>query len=223
MPNTNSVAGFAQSGTLRNQFVSTPVSATAETAALIATDTGTTAAFVALPVGGKVYGSQINLDVNSNPSIIDVSAREYGLPSGENFDQFSSASWDGHPFYVRVSGIGNAGAVASQSVTLNIRQGTSATPGSNNLIGTTGALAAVAGGAFNYFVEATCLWDPTSQILSGAYTGNVAFGSTSAYVTPTKFVFTGVTAASLAFSATLTLGAAAASTFTPRELTIEKI
>ena len=227
MSNTNSVAGFAQSGTLRNQFPTQTIAATGPTAFTINTDTGTTTAFIVAPSGGKIYGAQAGLDINANPAIIDRSGREYGLPSGETNDQFSTASWDGHPFYVRLVGIGNAGANAGQTLLVGLYQGTSATPGSNNLLGTTGTgLAAAAGGAFNFFVEATCLWDATSQILSGVVDANIAFGSTSQYTAPasgTKFVYTGITAANLSFMGALTLGNAASSTITLREFTVEKI
>lgn len=236
MSNTNSVAGFAQSGTLRNQWPTQTVATTTETALLINTDAGTTTGFVVAPTGGQILGAQTRFDVNSNGSITARSGREYGLPSGESNDQFSSSSWDGRPFRVRLSGIGNAGANAGQTLIVNLYQGTSATLGSDNKIGTTGAgLAAVAGGAFNYYVEATCLWDATSQILSGAYTANIAFGSTSQFtaystavattpaVPSTAFVFTGIAASGLSFLASLKLANAASSTITVRELTVEKI
>lgn len=236
MANTNSVAGFAQSGTSRNQWPTQTVATVTETALLINTDTGTTTGFVVVPTGGSVYGAQVKLDVNANSAITGRSSREYGLPSGETNDQFSSASWDGRPFRVRLSGIGNAGANAAQSLIVNLYQGTSSTLASDHKIGTTGAaFAAAAGGPFNYYVEVTCLWDATSQILSGAYTANIAFGSTSQFTTystavattpavpSTAFVLTGVTSSGLSFLGSLTLGNAASSTITVREFTIEKV
>lgn len=228
MSNTNSIAGFSQSGTSRNQWPTQTVATATETALLLNTDSGTTTGFVVVPTGGKILGAQTKFDINANSAITTRSGREYGLPSGESNDQFSSSSWDGRPFRVRIAGVGNAGANGAQSLIVNLYQGTSATLGSDNLVGTTGsALAAVAGGAFNYLVEATCLWDPTSQILSGGYSANIAFGSTSQFTayttTTTAFVFTGITAAGLSFLASLKLGNGASSTITVRDFTIEKI
>lgn len=227
MSNANSVVGYAQSGTLRNQWPTQTIAATTETAFTIGTDTGSATGFVVLPTGGQVYGSATGLDVNANPAVIDRSSYLYGLPSGESNDQFNSSSWNARKFRVRVTGTGNAGANAAQSVIINLRQGTSATPGSNNLVGASGsALATVAGGAFNFWVEAEAIWDPTSQILSGVYNANIAFGSTSQYTaaaTGTKFVFASVTAAALSFSGTITLGNGASSTVNVSELVIERI
>jgi hypothetical protein len=226
MSNANSVAGFAASGTLRNQFPTQTVATATETALLINTDTGTTTAFVTVPTGGLVYGATTGLDVNANSAVTDRSSYLYGLPSGESNDQFSSSSWDGRPFYVRLSGVGNAGANAAQSLIVNLYQGTSTTLGSDKIVGTTGAaFAAVAGGPFNFVVEATLLWDPTSGILSGSYESNIAFGTVAQYTTRTVVpnVVTGVTAAGLSFLASLKLGNAASSTITLREFVIERI
>lgn len=226
MANTNSVAGFAQSGSGRNQFPTQTVATTTATPLVINTDTGTANYFLVLPVGGSIFGAQTKLDVNSNSSIITRSGREYGLPSGESNDQFSSSSWDGRPFKLRVSGIGNAGANAAQSVTIGLYQGTSATIASDHLIGTTGTVAAVAGGAFNFALEVTCIWDAASQILGGYYTGISNFGSASSTGGGTTAAFTSVasvTAANLSFVAALTLGNGASSTITLREFVAEKI
>jgi hypothetical protein len=226
MANANTVAGFAGSGTLRNQFPTQTVATATETALLLNTDTGTTTCFVVVPTGGLVYGANTSLDANSNSAIIGHSSREYGLPSGQAVDQFSSKSWDGIPFKVRLSGIGNAGANAAQSLIVNLYQGTSTTLGSDKAIGTTGAaFAAVAGGAFNFYIEAKLLWDATSGILSGDYMANIAFGTVSQFTTTTVVtnVVTGVTASGLSFLASLKLGNAASSTITLREFSVEKV
>jgi hypothetical protein len=152
----------------------------------------------------------------------------YGLPSGETNQGYPFDVWvaQGRLFYVRVSGVGNAGANGAQSVIINLYQGTSATLASDKKIGTTGsALATVAGGAYNFFIEATLLWDSTSQILSGSYEANIAFGSVSQYTTRTVVpnVVTSVTAAKLSFLATVTMGNAAASTAQLTEFVIERV
>ncbi len=226
MSNPSTVFGFAQSGTLRNQFPTQTVATATETILKINTDTGSANYFLVAPSGGSILGAQTNLDVNANSAITGRSGREYGLPSGESNDAFSSASWDGHPFYVRLAGIGNAGANAAQSIQVNLYQGTSATLGSDHAIATTGTgLAAVAGGAFNFEVEARLLWDATSGILSGSYTSNIAFAAVSQFTGPTVItnVVTSVTAAGLSFLASLKLGNGASSTITLREFTLSKI
>ena len=230
MANVNSVAGTAQNGTYRNQFPLTQtVATTVETQLVLNTDAGTAAYFLVAPSGGVVLGSQSGLDVNSNSAVIDRSAREYGVPSGESNDQFSSSSWDGRPFKVRVVGTGTAGHNAAQTLLFNLYAGTNTALGSDKIIGTTGAAYACAQGAsnvsFNWLIEANLIWDVTSGVLSGWYTGNIAGGTTSQFVTPTVVpnVVSSVTAAGLSFLATVTLGNAASSTITVKEFVIDKI
>jgi hypothetical protein len=228
MANANSVAGFAQSGTGRNQFPTQTVATLTETVLQISTDSGTNANyFLVAPTGGQIYGAVASLDVNSNQAVIDRSPYMWGLPSGDSNDQFSSSSWDGRPFKVRISGIGNAGANAGQTLIVNLYQGTSSTLGSDKAIATTGsAFAAAAGGAFNFTVEASLLWDVTSGILSGSYTSNIAFGTVSQIVAPTAVtnVVTGLTTlANLSFLASLKLGNAASSTITVREFVLDRV
>jgi len=232
MSNLNSIAGIAISGGLRNQFSAQTVASTTETILQVNTDSGTPVNYyLTLPSGGQVYGAQTGLDYNGNPAIIDRSSYITGLPNGESNDQFNSSSWDGHVFKVRVVGIGNAGANAAQNVTINLYQGTSATLGSDHILGTTGAtFATVAGGPFNFYVEATLLWDATSQILSGSFTSEISFGSVSQFTAPTAIGVSGsaapitsVTAANLSFLASIKLGNAASSTVALREFVIDRV
>lgn len=235
--NTNTVGGIALQGTVRNTWPSQTVAATTETIFKVNTD-GTSANYFLTPTTpSTIVGAQTSFSTAANAAITGRGGTQYGNPSG-----WSNSGWNtnvllpGRVFRVRVVGTGNAGANAAQSVIINLYQGTSATIGSDNKIGTTGAaLATVAGGAFNFYVEATCLWDNTSQILSGAYTANIAFGSTSQFtaystaaattpaVPSTAFVVTGVTAANLSFLGTLTLGNAASSTVQLSEFALEQV
>jgi hypothetical protein len=229
MSNPATVSGFVGSGTTRNTFPLQTVAATAETILKINTDTGTSNYFLVLPTGGNVYGAQTVLDVNGNPAITQFSGREYGLPSGETVDEFSSSSWNGHPFKIRVVGTGTAGHNAGQTLVFNLYQGTSATLGSDKIIGTTGSAYAIATStvnvAFDWMIEATLNWNATSQVLSGSYTANVSGGTTSQFTTPTVItnVVTGVTAAGLSFLATVTLGNAASSTIQITEFVADKL
>jgi hypothetical protein len=116
---------------------------------------------------------------------------------------------------------------ATSNVTINLYQGTSTTLGSDHAIGTTGAVAiATAGGAFNFSIEATLQWDATSQTLSGNYTANTGYGSSSSFVGPTVVtnVVGSLPLASVAFLGSVIFGfASSANTITIREFTIEKI
>jgi hypothetical protein len=228
MSNTNSCAGLAQSGSSRNQFPVQTVAATTETILQVATDSGTNSNFfLVAPSGGQVYGSTVGLNVNSNPSVVDRSPFIYGLPSGVSNDQFNSSSWDGHPFKVRVVGTGTAGHNAAQTLLFNLYQGTSATLGSDKIIGTTGAAFAIAQSttnvSFNFLIEAYLLWDSASQLLTGRYTGWVGGGTTSQFVTTTVIpnLPAVTTPAGLSFLATVTLGNAASSTIQLKEFVVD--
>lgn len=226
MSNPATVSGFVGSGTTRNTFPTQVIAATTETILKINTDGVAANLFFVVPTGGQIYGAASPLEVNGNASITGRSGRTYGLPSGVSNDQFSTESWNAHPFFLRMSGIGNAGANAAQSLIFNLYQGTSATLASDKAIATTGAaFAAVAGGAFAFEIEARLLWDPTSQILSGSYQANIAFGTTSFFTVPTVItnVVTAVTAAKLSFLGTVILGNAASSTVTLKEFSLSEI
>ena len=226
--NTNTVnGGFAGSGTLRNQFPTQTVATATETGLNVNTDTGTAIALVTLPVGGSIFGAQAAWDVNANPSIIRRSGREYGLPSGENNDQFSSSSWDGRAFKIRLAGIASLGATQTAIFYLY--------NGATTVIGTSGNRVAGTGSAYpgggtsttpsNFFIEFTGLWDASSGILSGSYTANIANGSTSQFTGPTVItaVQTSVLAAGLTFCASVKLANTTSSTITVREFVVDKL
>jgi len=230
MSNTNSCAGIAQSGSSRNQFPVQTVASTVETILQVSTDSGTNSNFfLVAPSGGQVYGATTGLNVNANPSVIDRSSLMYGLPSGVSNDQFNSASWDGHPFRVRIVGTGTAGHNAAQTVLFNLYQGTSATLGSDKIIGTTGAAFAIAQSttnvSFNWMIEAFLLWDSASQLMTGHYTASIGGGTTSQFVTTTVIpnLPAVTTTAGLSFLASVTLGNAASSTIQVKEFVIDLV
>ena len=336
MANSNSVAGFSGNGLARNLFATQTVSTTTETALVVNTDTGTATAFVVAPTSGSISGANAKLSANANSSITGRSYREYGLPSGESNDQFSSDTWNARPFKVRISGVGTAAAqlaapvnatfttattggtltdlttyyyrvaavnaqggtslastetsletgnstantntltvkwaavtgataykvygrstgaelfmatvsaptlqfvddgsitpagalpaATTSNVTLNLYQGTSSTLGSDKVLGGVPATAiATSGGVFDFLIEAELLWDPVSQILSGWYTSNIAYGSSSSFTTPTVVtnVVTGVPLASLSFLGSVIFGfASPANSITVKEFVLEKV
>ena len=334
MSNANSIAGWSQSGTLRNQFPTQTISTAAETQLTITTDAGTAGLFLALPYGASATGAMSSRDTNGNQAVIARSGRMYGRPSGEANAPYSVNSWDGHPIRIRVSGIGNAAAQLATPVNstftqantggtlldtttyyyrvaaINAQGGTSLastetsqitsgtggnahtmtvtwgavagatgykiygrTTGAEQLIGTvtaptvqfvddgsvtpsgalptaatsgvtiklyrgttalTNALAttgttaiATAGGAFDFFIEAVLMWDNTSQVLSGWYTANIGYGTSSSHFTTTTVVSsvpTGLAVSDLAFAAAATFGfASSANTITVKNFCIDEI
>jgi hypothetical protein len=226
MPNSNTVAGITSQGTLRNQWPVQTVATMTETIFTVGTDSGTTQFFLTPPLISTVVGAQPAFSVAGNPAITGRSGREYGLPNGNSNEGFTTAVLDpGRIFYVRFVGTGNAGANAGQTLVVSLYQGTSTTLGSDKKIGSTGAAyAAVAGGPFNFYVEAALLWDSTSQILSGSYEANIAFGTGAQYTTKTVIpnVVTAVTDAKLSFLGTIALGNAASSTIQLSEFVIDQ-
>lgn len=227
MSNANSIVGVTAQGSARNQWPTQTVATTTETIFTVGTDSGTTQFFLTPPSPTAVYGSQAVLDEAGNAAIADRSGALYGLPSGESNQGYTTAALaNGRLFRVRLVGTGNAGANGAQSLIVNLYQGTSTTLASDKKLATTGtALAAVAGGPFNFSIEATLLWDNTSQILSGYYNANIAFGSVSQFTTDTVVanVVTAVTAAKLSFLGTLTLGNGASSTVNLSEFAFDRI
>jgi hypothetical protein len=229
MSNANTcLGGYAGNGTTKNLFPVTQAVATAtETALVINTNTGTATALVTVPSGGKILGSSTPFSINANDAILGRSGREYGQPNGETNDQFSSASWDGVQFRIRLSGVASLGA--TQTAIFYLYNGAATVVGtSGNRIALTGA-AYPSGGTSttpsNFVIEFTGLWDPTSQVLSGCYTSNIANGTTSQFTTTTVItnVQTSVTAAGLTFCAGIKLANATASTVSVREFLVEKL
>jgi hypothetical protein len=228
MSNANTVlGGYAGWGTLRNQFPVQTVATATETALVVNTDTGTATALVTVPTGGQIYGASTAFDANANPAITRRSGREYGNPSGVSNDQFSSNSFNALAFKVRLSGYASLGATQTAIIYLY--------NGAATVVGTSGNRIALTGAAYpgggtsttpsNFLLEFTGLWDPTSEILSGWYTANIANGSTSQFTTTTVItnVQTSVTAAGLTFCAGLKLANTTSSTIQLREFVIEEV
>jgi len=237
MANANTVSGYAGSGTLRNQFPAQVVASATEAALVVNTDAGTATALVTVPTGVTAATSSVSLsgalgassafDVNANQSITRRSGRDYGVPSGVSNDQFSSSSWNALQFRVRLSGVATLGA--TQTAIIYLYNGAATVVGTaGNRVGLTGSAYPGGGTATtpsNFMLEFTGLWDPTSQILSGYYTANIANGSTSQFTTTTVItnVQTSVTAAGLTFCAGLKLANTTSSIIQLREFVIEQI
>lgn len=87
-------------------------------------------------------------------------------------DILTNATYDGHPFTVRIAGKANVAATAC-TFTPTLKLGTSLTTGSNTTIGVTGASGSLTAVATNFWLEAEFMWDSISQTLNGVVSGSV--------------------------------------------------
>lgn len=224
--NTNTVAGFFN-GSARNQFPTQTVVTTTATAFQINADAGAVTGVLAMPGQSQILGSQSPLDVAANPATSNGGFTRISY-FGDSNPPYNSGVFDGRPFKVRLSGVGNAGANAAQSVLVSLTLGTSSTIGSNSVFATTGAaLATVAGGAFKFLIEATCFWDSTTGFVSGLYHSAIDFTNKagSQVVTEAQLLLypTAAAVANLNFVGFLTLGNGASSTVTVKDFSIEQV
>jgi hypothetical protein len=106
-----------------------------------------------------------------------------GLYVGLTGDVLNNATYDGHPFTVRVAGKINVAVTNAFNVTLKL--GTSATSATNTTIALATATAAgLAAGAYNFWFSVEFMWDSVSQTLNGVVSGTVA-GTLKALVATT--------------------------------------
>jgi len=231
--NSNTILSF-RSGTGRNQLKSQALATTTATAAVINTDNGVGAtAVLAVPTQTAILGGFNPQAANANAAILGPAyGRLFGTPLGGQAPYFTSTSFDGIPFRVRATCVGNAGADAAQTVLGSLTLGTSATIGSNVLIATTGlALAAVAGGAFQFTIVAECLWSLGSGSngnLSSRHSATISFLPTPTIQVVSDVIQSTVAApavaqTALSFVPFITFGNAAASTVQFTELSLELI
>lgn len=230
--NANTLVSFVN-GTNRNQIPALTLASTTATAFSVNTDTGTTVAALAVPTGSSPVGSRNPQDSNANASIISQSGREYGNPLGTNRPFYTTASFDGKPFKVRLVGTGTAAANAGNTLTLSLYQGTSATLASDHVVAATAAVATASAASLNFVVEATLLWDSTLQSLAGSYNyvvnfnGTLATGALPVATTAQASLLTTpvavTTAAGLSFLPAVTWGNAVGGTIQITEFSIEQV
>jgi hypothetical protein len=186
--NANTIAGYVN-GTKRNQI---PVLTTAATTATIIsanTDTGTAPAVLSIPLQTAIVGSSNPLGDNANASILVSNLGAQFGQVGTNRPYFNSDSFNGVPFKVRVAGTFNS-AVASNGITISLYLGSSATVGSNSLLGTVATTATGVGVATGHFVvEAVLIWDSVSGKLDGSITGFIAASGGTPFPVATASVY----------------------------------
>lgn len=180
MANQDTVVALTGPGTGRFQINALTLASVTETAFLMGTDTGTTVALLTIPVGGSLVGSGSPVEFNQNPAI---SSQSFGrkVSVGTEMPYFSSKTFDsGRPFKIRVIGTATINTGTSNTVAINLYQGTSATLGSDSKVA-----ALTAGGAtntsVNFMLETVIQWDSTSQTLGGWYTGQCGNTLTAAH------------------------------------------
>jgi len=179
--NANTIIAF-KGGTVRNQSPVLSLATATETAFKVNTDGSAATCILSVPLQTAIVGSFTPLAVGSNPSILGPAyGRIFGTPKGVNSPYFTSDYFDGRPFLVRVSGTGNAVAGVGQKVLVDLALGVSATVGADTILATTGAaLDVAAGGAFDFAIEATLLWDSTTQIVGGYFSAQLNFANAGA-------------------------------------------
>lgn len=222
--NSNSIVGYS-SGTGRNKFAAQTVAAIATTALTVNTDTGTAVAFLSVPQAASVVGSSNPLSVSANPSILSPANGAALQSAGTNRPYFNTDSFNGRAFKVRISGDGT-NVTTGQTVSVNIYCGTSATPGSNILVASTGASATVGtAGTYGFFLEATLVWDAATGLVTGLQNGTVSTGSAQVTVASAAIsvVPTTVTLPNLQFMAAVVTTAATSTTITVREFALDLV
>jgi hypothetical protein len=235
--NSNTILAF-RSGTGRNQLAPLPTTgvagdlATAAAGGRLYTNVvGTFAqAILAIPLQTAIVGSADILSNNANEAIKGPAyGRIFGTPRGTNAPYFSSASFDGVPFRLRVSGLATMGANGAQALTISLIHGPAVliAGAGNTPIATAVAANAIAGGAMSFDLVAEILWESGIGILSGRYSSVITL--LAGALTTVKSDVTldanpaAATLALLQFQVFATAGNAAASLVQIREFALEQI
>lgn len=232
--NANTILAF-RFGTGRNQLASQSLATTTATAAVLNTDTALTpaTAVLAVPLQSAIIGGFNPLSPNANSSILGPAyGRLFGAPLGSQTPYFNSDAFDGVPFRVRASVIGNAGANGGQTALVQLCLGSSATIGSNVVIGSTGAaLATAAGGAWAATIVSEIIWtigSGSNGNIASRHSATITFLPTPSIQVVSDVIQTNATAAALteaglAFTVFAKYGNAAASTVQFTEFALELV
>lgn len=217
--NNNTIAGF-NSGTGRNKFAPQTIAVAGPTALVVGTDTGTTTAFLQIPQASSVVGSSNPLSVNANPAILSGALGAALQGSGTNRPYFSTDSFNGHAFKVRIAGDGT-NVTAGQLVTVSIYCQTNTTFSAANLVASVVSTAVGAAGTFSFLLEATLAWDAVSGLVVGSQAGAIGTGTTQAAPIALTTAPSAITLPNLQFVAAVGLGSATSVTVSVREFAID--
>jgi hypothetical protein len=208
MSNANTIASLI-GGTQRNQIPALVTAATTATIFTINTDSGTPVpAILSIPSQTSVLGSAAPHGVNSNAAIL-VKPRGILNSIGYGIDApyFNSSSFDGRAFKIRLQGTYSSAAAANQ-LTLGLYLGSSATVGSDLLLGAVASGATTIGAVTGHFLaEGNFIWDSASTQIDGTLGG--FYGITGGQPAPTAAVPAYVTHQTAANIAALQIVAAA--------------
>lgn len=133
--------------------------------------TGTATALL-VPTSAQNYGTL------PSPALTAGSGLYISIPP----ENSGSVDWDGHQFRIRMVGIVLSGTTGTFSVNMNV--GTSSTAANDTSFFTITS-ASITGSTtvpFHFELDATCLWDSTTQTLSG-FVGNAQFNGVNATTT----------------------------------------
>lgn len=227
MSNVNTILCY-NNGTKRGQIPTQTLAAITETAISVTTDTGTTPAFLAVPLQNAILGSTNGIGVNGNAAIlVPPFGTGNNIPDGVQAPYFNSSSFDaGRPFTLRFIALGTAAANAGNTLTVKIYQGTSATLGSDTLFSTPiSAVATATAANLRLFIQIQCYWDSTSQLLTGSLSGNYTYNGTTTLITSAALApITALTSPSaLSFLPSITWGNAVGGTISVSEWSMEQV
>jgi hypothetical protein len=216
--NSDTFAGL-QGGTGRNALLAASTLGTTETLLLMGTDGGSATAVIGVPSQTAIVGNSSPLDPNVNAALQKDQGGRAGNYIGQTRPYFTSGSFDGRGFRLRLMGkFVTSAAAGGAAHAFNIYWGSTVTAANKIAAGLTGT--ALAAGNYNFVVEVTCLWDSVSQVLVGEYWAN----SGGNYVSRTGLTNSAspTTYTALTFSASFKFNSGAANSITPVEFSIEQ-
>jgi len=211
-----------QTGTGRNNMLSQTGLGTAETIFTMGTDTGSANAFVKIPSGTEVFGSNNPLDPNASAASLSGNVGR-PTPYRGSRPYFNTTSFDGRAFEILITGKYTTSAAAGGTGhTIKLYQNTTAALGGNVLLTLTSSTSEAADN-WNFMARATLLWDSTSGKLGGIVSGYIGETVKTPAIVGTGPI-TGLTSISnLLFVASVTFASGAANVITPVEFSISQI
>ncbi len=188
------------------------------------------AAIIAVPSQTAILGSSAPMDPNANNAlsadVLGGMSDRRGLASRP---YFNSTSFDfDRPFILRLCGRGAAVTAGSNTLTLDVYQGTtSAVVGTaGNVVATTGAVAMATTHPFGFYMDVKMAWDSTSQALYGTYAGAVLYNSATVTTIASTAITNNVavtTSSGLSFLVSAAWGQSAGGSVTLTEMSLEQV
>lgn len=215
--NQNTFAAYF-GGTGRGQLASQTLASTTETEIHVNTNASSAIAVLNIPLQTSVIGSQSPFGVDENAALI-------GTPSylrNRTRPYFSTSSFEGRPFLLRLSGVATPASNAGNSLLFKLYQGASK---AGEAICSTGAVPEASTTAARAFiVEAQLIWSVSSGKLDGQFWFFVAGTSGTVYTTWAAATQTSAAAVSdLQFCAATTWGNAVGGVVAASEFSLSQL